>query len=145
MVEGKQRATDAQKAGRFVIRRPENCQFGPDGCLYMIDFGESWGANPDSKLLKISYQRGNLAPVAVASAKPDAGREPLMVSLSSVGSMDRDGDALKYEWHLFPGDKVISTEANPSVTVDQPGNYVVTLVVSDGRGELPVGGSAAVP
>ena len=60
VVNDKKKIAEAQKSGAFVIRRPEDSQFGPDGCLYMIDYGETWGANPDSKLLKISYQRGNL-------------------------------------------------------------------------------------
>lgn len=134
VVNDKKKIADAQKAGAFVIRRPEDSQFGPDGCLYLIDFGETWGANPDAKLLKISYQRGNIGPVAVASATPSSGREPLTVSLSSAGSKDYEGDALRYEWRLHPANKLISTEANPKVTVDQPGNYIVELLVNDGRG-----------
>jgi cytochrome c len=134
VVNDKNKIMAALKAGAFVIRRPEDSVFGPDGCLYMIDYGETWGANPDSKLLRISYQRGNLAPIAVASATPNAGREPLAVSLSSAGSRDHEGDPLRYEWRLQPANKIISTEANPKITVAQPGNYVVDLFVSDGHG-----------
>jgi cytochrome c len=124
----------AQERGTFVIKRPEDCAFGPDGCLYMIDYGATWGANPDSQLLKISYQRGNIPPVAMASATPKAGREPLAVSLSSEGSKDFEGDKLQYEWRLHPGNKLISRQANPRVILEHPGNYVVELVVNDGRG-----------
>ena len=124
----------AQKAGAFVIRRPEDSFFGPDGCLYMVDYGETWGANPDSKILRISYQRGNLAPVVQVGATPTAGREPLTVALSSAGTRDYEGDALTYEWRLHPGGKLLSTEANPRVTVAEPGNYAVELTVNDGHG-----------
>ena len=134
VVNEKIKIVEAQKSGAFVIRRPEDSHFGPDGCLYMIDYGETWGANPDSKLLKISYQRGNIAPVAVASVTPGAGREPLTVSFSSHGSKDYEGDALSYEWRLHPANKIISTNANPQLTLDQPGNYTVELIVNDGRG-----------
>ncbi len=134
VVNDKKKIAEAQKSGAFVIRRPEDSQFGPDGCLYMIDYGETWGANPDSKLLKISYQRGNLAPIAVAAATPNAGREPLTVSLSSAGSRDYESDPLTFEWRLYPENKVISTAANPKVTLPQPGNYVVQLQVTDGKG-----------
>ncbi|MEQ1907008.1 MAG: carbohydrate-binding protein, partial [Pirellulaceae bacterium] len=130
----KNKIIEAQKSGRFIIKRPEDSHFGPDGCLYMIDYGETWGANPDSKLFRISYQRGNIAPVAVASASPNSGREPLTVSLSSAGSKDHEGDSLTYEWRLHPANKLISTEANPTFTVEQPGNYSVELQVNDGRG-----------
>jgi len=133
-VNDKSRIISAEKTNAFVIRRPEDCQFGPDGCLYMMDYGETWGENADSKLIKISYQRGNVAPIAIAEATPDIGHEPLTVALSSAGTHDYDGDQLTYEWRLFPGDKLISTDANSSVTVDQPGNYLVELLVNDGRG-----------
>ncbi|NOS72404.1 MAG: carbohydrate-binding protein, partial [Verrucomicrobia bacterium] len=132
----KNKIIEAQKSGRFIIKRPEDSHFGPDGCLYMIDYGETWGANPDSKLLRISYQRGNIAPVAIASASPNSGREPLTVSLSSAGSKDHEGDSLSYEWRLHPANKLISTEANPRFTVEQPGNYSVELQVNDGRGGI---------
>ena len=138
----KGRIAAAQKAGSFVIRRPEDSLFGPDGCLYMIDYGETWGANPDSQLLKISYQRGNLAPVVVASATPTAGREPLQVTLSSAGTHDYEGDALTFEWRLHPGNKLLSTAANPQVTISEPGNYVVELTANDGHGGIS---KAAVP
>ena len=134
VVNNRESISAAQKTGDFVIRRPEDSQFGPDGCLYLIDYGETWGVNPDAKLLKISYQRGNIAPVAVATATPSSGREPLTVSLSSLGSKDYEGDALHYEWRLYPGSKLFSTAANPILTLDQPGNFVVELQVSDGRG-----------
>lgn len=137
----------AEAAGAFVLRRPVDAQFGRDGCLYLLDYGETWGTNSDAKLIKISYQWGNLAPIAKASASPAAGREPLTISLSSAGSKDIEGDSLRFEWQLFQSPaatptnanrvatgRIISTEANPSVTVEQPGNYIVQLTVSDDKG-----------
>lgn len=43
VVNEKKKIAEAQKSGAFVIRRPEDSQFGSDGCLYMIDYGETWG------------------------------------------------------------------------------------------------------
>ena len=39
----RQKIDAAEKAGAFVIRRPVDAQFGPDGCLYLLDYGETWG------------------------------------------------------------------------------------------------------
>lgn len=138
---------EAEKSNAFVIRRPADARFGSDGCLYLLDYGETWGVNPDAKLIRISYQRGNLPPVAKASANPDAGREPLTVSLSSLGSKDYEGSPLHFEWRLFEStaasatnggigtvDRLLSKEANPQVTIDKPGNYVVQLTVTDDQG-----------
>lgn len=124
----------AKERGEVVIQRPVDSQFGPDGCLYLLDYGETWGANKDARLLKISYQWGNIAPVAKVSATPLAGREPLEVKLSSEGSVDHEGDKLSYEWLLHPGARKISGEPGPTLTLEKAGNYVVELRVSDGRG-----------
>ena len=129
-------------AGAALLQRPVDAVFGKDGALYLMDYGETWGANKDSKLVKISYLRGNLPPVAVAGAQPAAGREPLTVRLSSAGSKDHEGDALKYEWRLQPGGPVVSTAANPQLTVKEPGNYRAELRVTDPQG---ASGTASVP
>ena len=129
-------------AGATLLQRPVDAVFGKDGALYLMDYGETWGANKDSKLVKISYLRGNLPPVAVAGAQPADGREPLTVRLSSAGSKDHEGDALKYEWRLQPGGPVVSTEANPQVTIKEPGNYRAELRVTDPQG---ASGTASVP
>lgn len=134
LANDKDRINRAEAAGEFVIRRPVDAQFGPDGCLYLLDYGETWGANKDSRLIKISYQWGNIAPLARAATDVTAGREPLTVKLSSAGSKDHEGDALSYEWRLHPGAKTFSTEANPSLTITTPGNYLAELRVSDGKG-----------
>jgi cytochrome c len=126
--------TAGEQAGAFVLRRPVDMQFGPDGCLYLLDYGETWGANPDARLVKISYQWGNLAPVAKAAVSPAAGREPLTVALSAEGSKDYEGDALAFAWRVLPDSNVVSRAANPRITLDQPGNYVAELTVSDAQG-----------
>lgn len=120
--------------GATLVKRPVDATFGQDGCLYVLDYGETWGANADAQLLKISYVRGNLAPIARAAATPVSGREPLTVGLSAIGSRDLEGDALQYEWVLNPGGKVVASGATAKVTITQPGNYTIELRASDPKG-----------
>ncbi|MCC7375566.1 MAG: PQQ-dependent sugar dehydrogenase [Verrucomicrobiales bacterium] len=147
LANSRPRIDEVERAGGFVVRRPVDAQFGFDGCLYLLDYGETWGPNPDAKLIRISYQRGNLAPMARVNGQPTSGREPLKISLSSAGSKDIEGSPLSFEWRLIetlapatPGaapqsvERVISTNANPEVTVEKPGNYVIQLMVSDPQG-----------
>lgn len=136
VVNDHDRANAARREGRFVIQRPVDSQFGPDGCLYLLDYGETWGVNPDARLIKISYQWGNVAPVAKISADRTAGREPLTVALSSAGSMDYEGDPLAFEWRLHPGSLVIGRGRELRHTVEKPGNYVVEVRVSDDKGAV---------
>ncbi len=105
---------------------------GPDGALYYIDLGysDTSGTFGLSKIRRIRFLSGNLAPIAVASANPTAGPAPLAVSFSSAGSSDPEGQTLTYSWTF--GDGGTSTAANPSHTYSQPGQYSARLSVSDG-------------
>ncbi len=124
--------------GAALVQRAVDAAFGADGCLYLMDYGATWGANKDSKLVKISYVRGNLPPVARIQAEPAAGREPLTVKLTSNGSKDQEGDALKYEWRLEPGGKVLGTQPSVEAKLTEPGNYRVELHLTDAPGATTI-------
>ena len=136
--------------GATVIRRPIDATFGPDGCLYLLDYGETWGVNPDSALLKISYVRGNLQPIAKLTVSAPAGPAPLKTTLSAKGSRDLDGGNVSYAWKLQPGDRALGEGEELSVTLPDVGNFNVELTVSDGQGgsakrSVPVVVGNAVP
>ncbi|MBS0339064.1 MAG: PKD domain-containing protein, partial [Proteobacteria bacterium] len=63
----------------------------------------------------------------------------LAVTFDGTGSTDADGDALSYRWTLAtrPGGSAAALDASDGSTVnltpDVPGDYVVTLVVNDGK------------
>lgn len=120
--------------GATLLQRPVDAFFGPDGCLYVMDYGETWGANKDAKLMKISYVRGNLPPVAKAAADVTAGREPLKVKLTGAASKDHEGDALTYQWKLEPGGQVLGTTPDLETTLAEPGNFRAELTVTDAKG-----------
>lgn len=132
---------------KFV--RPIDMRFGPDGAMYLIEYGTTWGENQDARLIRIDYVRGNRRPVAVASATNNVGREPLEVTLSSEATFDKDpNDKLTFQWRSFrAGDesqepKLLSTEANPKVLFKERGVYNVELLVTDSSGAV---GSSVVP
>ncbi|MEX2215535.1 MAG: PQQ-dependent sugar dehydrogenase [Phycisphaeraceae bacterium] len=128
---------------KLSFRRPVDFKFAADGTLYMLEYGETWGSNADSKLLRIRYERGNRSPIVKAAATNNIGKAPLTVTLSSEGTVDPDKkDKLIYRWQVTPGDKVIATEANATITLDKPGVYNVHLTVTDPQGAT---GSATVP
>ena len=77
-----------------TFKRPMDIEFGPDGSLYMIDWGTGFGGNNlDSGIYRIDYVVGARRPVATATATPDSGPTPLDVQFSSTGSHDPDGTA----------------------------------------------------
>ncbi len=120
--------------GATVLRRPVDATFGPDGCLYLLDYGETWGANRDSALYKISYLRGNLPPVAKLALSASAGPAPLKTTLSAKGSRDPDGGKLRFAWKLQPGDKQLGEGEELAVEIATPGNFTIELTVKDDQG-----------
>jgi cytochrome c len=124
----------ALDGGATVLKRPVDATFGPDGCLYILDYGETWGINADSGLLKISYLRGNLMPVPKASSTATAGPVPLKTVLSAEGSRDPEGGALSFTWKLQPSGAPLGTGERLDTTLSQPGNFSVELTVTDSQG-----------
>ena len=116
---------------------PVDLSFGPSGDLYVVEYGQ----RPDGRISKISYNAGNRAPRVVASASRTAGAAPLRVVLSSRGTVDYDGDRLRYEWVVRPdaGGGVAPqrfTTASPAVALSQPGRYTAALTVTDPSGAV---------
>ncbi|MDQ0822881.1 cytochrome c [Arthrobacter sp. V4I6] len=120
-----------------TIAAPMDMQFGPDGSLYVLDYGSGsyTGAAPDSALYKINSVSGSRAPVATVSATPDNGPAPLTVSLSSAGSMDPDGEPLSYAWDFDGNGTTDSTEANPTHVYQENGDQQARLTVTDLSGK----------
>ena len=69
--------------------------FGPDGKLYMIEYGTTWFMqNEDAKLTRLNFNRGNRVPVMKVNISQAAGSSPLTVTLDASNSVDYDDDEL---------------------------------------------------
>ena len=40
------------------FKRPMDMELGPDGCLYIIEWGTAWGNNKDTKIFRLEYVGG---------------------------------------------------------------------------------------
>jgi glucose/arabinose dehydrogenase len=108
--------------------------FGPDGALYVLDYGTGYfNGDANSALYRIEHVTGGHAPVAQAGANTTSGKAPLTVTFSSAGSSDADGDALTHAWDF--GDGATSTAADPTHTYTAVGQYTATLKVTDSTGK----------
>ncbi|MEV3956266.1 PQQ-dependent sugar dehydrogenase [Streptomyces albogriseolus] len=107
--------------------------FGPDGALYVLDYGTGYfNGDHNSALYRIEHVTGGRAPVAQATADITSGVAPLEVAFSSAGTTDPDGDTLSYAWTF--GDGATSTAADPSHTYTANGQYTATVKVTDPSG-----------
>ncbi|MDB5250553.1 MAG: glycosyl hydrolase [Segetibacter sp.] len=116
------------------FRRPVDVEIGPDGSMYMLEYGSVYGINnTDARLVRIDYNGGNRAPVAKINTRDTIGLAPLKVTFASRNSFDPDeDDRLTYEWSV--DGKPISTLPNPSYTFGNNGVYNAVLKVTDQNG-----------
>jgi hypothetical protein len=96
---------------------------------------DEFGAASDPDSVTVSFD--NIQPVA------DAGADQTVmagdtVSLDGSASTDTNGDQLTYSWSFVSkpegslAEFINPTSAQPSFVADEPGDYVVSLVVNDG-------------
>ncbi len=117
------------------FRRPIDMEIGPEGAVYMLEYGSVYGIdNVDARLVRIDYNGGNRAPVAKITTNDTIGLAPFKVNLSSQKSFDYDeDDKLSYQWTL--DGKSISSEPNPAYTFSDNGIYKAVLKVTDPSGK----------
>jgi PKD repeat protein/glucose/arabinose dehydrogenase len=121
------------------ILRPMDIEIGPDGHLYVIEWGSGFGGNnTDSGVYRFDFIRSGRRPRASATATPDNGPAPLTVQFSSAGSVDPDGTAITYAWDFDGNGTTDSTDANATHVYTTPGNYTATLRVTDAAGQVGV-------
>lgn len=120
------------KTGDF--RRPIDMTFGPDGSLYALEYGSVYGIdNDDARLVRIDYNAGNRAPVALISASDSLGTAPLKVTFDTNKSYDLDQDEITYQWK-FGNNTVTSNGGTVNYTFGKNGTFPVTLKATDPSG-----------
>ncbi len=113
---------------------PVDMELGPDGSLYVLEYGTYWNAkNANARLSRITYHPNNRPPVARLVASRTAGAAPLTVELSADSSFDRDpGDSVRFTWSI--PDAPDRDGPRVSHTFTTAGTKRVTLRVRDRAG-----------
>ncbi len=124
-------------APHLKFNNPIDMELAPDGSLYVLEYGTGWFLeNPDARISRIIYERGNRAPLPKITTDRTNGAAPLTVSFSASESVDLDGDSLTYSWwvgnaHYFPDKKGLTL----THTFETPGSYDVRLRAADDQGK----------
>jgi cytochrome c len=116
---------------------PIDIKFGPNGDLYVLEYGGRWFQySPEARLVRIAFEGGNRQPIVVAKSDKKGGVPPFEVSLSSAGTEDYDNDDLSYRWEIVDagGNVQVKEEPNPTVTLTSIGTYNARLTVTDPSG-----------
>ena len=119
---------------QFRFDHPSDVEMGPDGSLYVMEYGTYWFAkNTNARLSRITYHPDNRPPVARITATNIVGAAPLTTQLSADSSFDRDaGDSLRFVWSI-PGMRD-SEGPRLSHTFTAAGTHRVRLRVRDRSG-----------
>ncbi|WP_309244193.1 family 16 glycoside hydrolase [Micromonospora parastrephiae] len=105
-----------------------DAKFGPDGALYLLDYGGGFfSLHPNQKLIRITYTGGAPTP-APAAASVAVQNKPLTIAFTG----SRSG-GVSHRWEF--GDGATSTEADPRHTYARVGTYTAKLTVTYADGE----------
>ena len=121
----------------IVQDNPMDVEFGPDGALYTLEYGDGFFAElPEAQLSRIDFvRRGEYTPIVKVSATPtSATAPPLTVQFSSAGTRDPDGDGIAYAWDFDADGDVDSACREPTFTYTERGIFEATLRVTDTTG-----------
>lgn len=139
------------------LSRPMDMFVDKNGSIWVLEYGTQWfSSNPDARISRIDYVRGNRPPLPVLQADKTAGAAPLTVVFSVSRTRDYDNDRLSYlldfgdntkPW-ILNGRRPAAWGAKASIhhtplpTLDsithvyeKAGTYEITLKVTDASGE----------
>ncbi|MEO8886050.1 MAG: PKD domain-containing protein, partial [Mucilaginibacter sp.] len=122
--------------GDTKFNAPIDIEMGPDGKLYVLEYGNGWFTkNKDSGLSRIDYNGGNRAPeIKSITANKETGTLPFTVKLTTRVT-DPENDAIAaYIWNLGNGIKKVTTQPRLTYTYTKKGNYTITVTAKDSKG-----------
>ena len=106
-----------------------DAKFGPDGALYMLDYGSGFFTlDNNQKLIKVSYTGGAATPTP-AAANVAVQNKPLTYQFN--GSK---GGGVAWKWEF--GDGSTSAQANPKHTYTRTGPFTAKLTTTYADGEV---------
>ena len=109
-------------------------EVGPDGRLYVLEYGSGWFArNDNAGLSRLDFNGGNRPPkISSLTVDKTSGDLPLQI-IASVKANDPDKDAVSYIWHI--GNQIQKKTTDPTLqyTLDKVGDYAISVEVKDDK------------
>lgn len=121
--------------GTVTLTIPTNAPTGYQYLSWVTDpsngISEVNEANNSAALAQPTYVNANNTPNACFTASTTSGTAPLTVNVNAGCSYDPDGQSLSYAWDFGDGNYATGPTAS---NVYMPGDYVITLTVTDPNG-----------
>lgn len=112
-------------------------EFGPDGALYVLEYGDGFfRPNPDSGLYRVDYVQGTKGPRAELTASVTSGQGPLTVEFSAAGSSHPNDLPLTFAWDVEGTGTFTDGPARLSHTYTSDGQHTARVRVTDSLGRV---------
>ncbi|MEO6290008.1 MAG: ThuA domain-containing protein [Ginsengibacter sp.] len=117
--------------GHTKFSNPIDMEMGPDGRLYILEYGTGWfSRNQDAGLSRIDYLTGNRPPqVGDIQIEKTSGNLPFTLK-AAVKASDPENDAITYIWTIGTI-KQQTKIPELNYTIKAPGEYATSVEVID--------------
>lgn len=132
-------------APEVVLNNLIDMEVGPDGRVYLLEYGSGWfSQNEDSGLSYISFNGGNRPPVIdEIQVYNSSGKLPLSVTVKVIAK-DLEGDGITYIWDLGNGTTQETAQPQISHTYREAGEYKLSVKVKDDKNAVAQSAPVAV-
>ena len=115
--------------------RPMDMEIGPDGALYIVEWGDTfWGSNDNAQVVRLDYYGSEARPpLAEARATVTSGAAPLQVGFEANMNQPQD-DCRDYAWDFDDDGRSEADAARAVFAYEQPGTYTARLTVTCASG-----------
>ncbi len=123
-------------APNLKVNNMIDMEIGPDGRLYLLEYGSGWFAkNDDAGLSRLDYLAGNRPP-AVNSITTDktSGTLPFAVKVSAEAK-DPENDKITYVWDFGNGTTTTTDSPETTVTYTVAGDFAISVTAKDDKGD----------
>ena len=131
--------------GSIKVNSLIDMEVGPDGKLYLLEYGSGWFTkNPDAGLARIDYNGGNRAPaVSAITIDKTSGVLPFTIAVKAT-AVDPEKDNIKYKWNFGNGTIKETETAAASYTYTTAGDYKISVVATDSKGDSAASAPVAI-
>ncbi|MFT6713397.1 MAG: cytochrome c [Planctomycetota bacterium] len=134
----------------LTLKHPMDTAIGPNGELFVLEYGTDWYFNTDGRVRRITFTGHNQAPEVSLQATPGDGLTPLEVTLkATVADADDADESLQFTWDL--GDAEVLSEAFDStkskqvtLRLETAGLFRPSVTVTDSAGNATTAEASVV-
>lgn len=121
--------------GSIKLNNLIDMEVGPDGKLYLLEYGTGWFTkNPDAGLSRIDFNGGNRPPV-INSINVDKTSGVLPFTIKATTTVkDLENDKISYLWNLGSGVTKETTSPELEYTFTTAGDYPISVEAKDDKG-----------